>query len=306
MADDSGHNMGGPTPSSSRFEESFGAIGLSGRRGGAVATADADLPLIIAIHGGGYTSAYFDLPGFSLVERASGLGIPIIAIDRPGYVQSPGFAPAEATIANNAERLNEAIGELWQRFGGGTRGVFLIGHSIGGAITIAIAARQPSWPLLGIAISGVGLVTPPASGEQWAALPDIPMIDMPPHLKDYVMFGPDWTHTADAPARSHAADAPCPRAELIDITSTWHGAVRPLAARVQVPVHYRQGEFDRLWITGPEQVAGFGAAFTGAPRVDAAAFDRAGHCIDFHRLGQAFQLEQLAFALNCCVPRAAG
>ena len=302
MAETLKHDAGGPGASSTHFDEIFGPIRLSGRRGAATATADADLPLIVAIHGGGYSSAYFDLPGFSLVERATALGIPIVAVDRPGYIESTGFAPADATIANNAERLDEVIGELWRRFGGGTRGVFLIGHSIGGAITVSIAARQPSWPLVGIAISGVGLLTPPTSGEQWAALPDIPMIEMPPELKDYVMFGPDWSFAPDAPGRSHAADAPCPRAELIDITSTWHGAVRPLAAKVQVPVHYRQGEFDRLWVTGPEQAAGFSAAFTNSPRVDGAPFDRAGHCIDFHRLGHAFQLEQLAFALNCCVP----
>ncbi len=301
MTETINHAEAGPAPSSNFFKETFGAITLSGRRGGAVAAPGDDLPLIVAIHGGGYSSAYFDLPGFSLVERATALGIPIVAVDRPGYVGSTGFAPADATIANNAERLDQVIGELWRRFGGGTRGVFLIGHSIGGAITVSIAARQPSWPLLGIAVSGVGLLTPPESGEQWAALPDIPMIEMPPALKDHVMFGPDWTFAPDAPARGHAADAPCPRAELIGITSIWHGVVRELAAQVLVPVHYRQGEFDRLWITGPEQAAGFGAAFTNAPRVDAAPYDRAGHCIDFHRLGQAFQLEQLAFALNCCV-----
>jgi pimeloyl-ACP methyl ester carboxylesterase len=288
--------------SGNRFSESFGSITLSGRRVSHVSKSlGNDYPLIIAIHGGTYSSAYFDLPGFSLIDRATNFGIPIIAIDRPGYGNTTPFAPADATIAKNAECLDDAIGEIWGRYGGKARGIVLIGHSIGGAITVSIAARRPSWPLLGIAISGVGLVTPPESGEQWAALPNIPMIELPPDMKDQVMFGPDWTFRPDAPALSHAADAPVPRAELIDIVTTWPSTVQEIAAKVQVPVHYRQAEFDRLWITNTEQVQGFGAALLNSSKVDAAIFGCVGHCIDFHRLGGAFQLEQLAFALRCCV-----
>ena len=45
------------------------------------------------------------------------------------------------------------------------------------------------------------------------------------------MFGPDWTFRPDAPALSHAADAPVPRAELIDIVTTWPSTVQEIAAR---------------------------------------------------------------------------
>lgn len=290
--------------SDNRFNETIGAIRVSGRRTHPTAGAlTRDYPLIIALHGGTYSSAYFDLPGFSLMDRAVALGIPIVALDRPGYGDTTPFPPARATIANNAERLDATIGEVWRREGGKARGIVLIGHSIGGAIAVAIAARNPSWPLLGIAVSGVGLMTPEESNSQWAALPNIPMIDLPAALKDQVMFGPDWTFAPPMPELGHDSDAPVPRQELIDITSTWHSAVRELAAKVRVPVHYRQAEFDRLWIVNADQVRGFGAAFMNSPRVDAALFDRAGHCIDFHRLGLAFQLEQLAFALSCCVQR---
>ena len=58
---------------------------------------------------------------------------------------------------------------------------------------------------------------------------------------------------------------------------------------------------DKSRITGPEQIAGFAAAFSGSPLVDARSFDAVGHCIEFHRLGLAFQLEQLEFALRCNV-----
>jgi pimeloyl-ACP methyl ester carboxylesterase len=277
-----------------------GGFSISGRER-LPSKAAADAPLVIAIPGGTYTSVYFDVPGYSLLDRAAALGIPAIAIDRPGYVDSTPLPPKESTITRNAERLDDAIWQIWTRAGNGAPGIVLIGHSIGGAITVEIASRRPTWPLLGIAVSGVGLLTPPTDAETFAALPDIPMIDLPSQVKDQMMFGPSWTFSSDMPERSHVADAPVPRAELTDITGSWSTRVRALAARVVVPVHYRQAAFDRLWIVDAEQVSGFGAAFSASPSVDARLFESAGHCIDFHRLGLAFHLDQLAFALRCSV-----
>jgi pimeloyl-ACP methyl ester carboxylesterase len=274
---------------------------ISGRERLAGKDTAADIPLVIAIPGGTYTSRYFDVPGYSLLEHAAVSGIPVIAIDRPGYGNSTPLPPPESTIAGNAARLDDAIGQIWKRAGNGASGIVLIGHSIGGAVTVEIASRRPAWPLLGIAVSGVGLLTPPKDAETYAALPDIPMIELPSQVKDQMMFGPSWTFSSDMPGRSHLADAPVPRAELIDITGTWSTRVRALAARVTVPVHYRQAAFDPLWIVDAEQVSGFGAAFSASPSVDARVFESAGHCIDFHRLGLAFHLEQLAFALRCAV-----
>jgi pimeloyl-ACP methyl ester carboxylesterase len=260
-----------------------------------------DYPLVIAIHGGTYTSTYFDVPGYSLLDRAAALGIPAIAIDRPGYGSSTAFPPAEATVLNNATILDEMIGEIWTRYGAGARGVVLIGHSIGGAVTSAIAARTPAWPLLGIATSGCLLSTPTASHDAWSSLPDVPMIDLDNATKDGVMFGPQWTYDPCMPDASRISDAPVPRAELIDIAIRWPDAVRSVLAKIRVPVHHRQGEYDQLWITNADQVKAFGAALTASPDVDAKLLAHAGHCIDFHRLGGAFQLEQIAFALRCSV-----
>ena len=45
-------------------------------------------PLIVAIHGGGFTSQYFDIPGCSLIERAAARGYGVLALDRLGYGRS--------------------------------------------------------------------------------------------------------------------------------------------------------------------------------------------------------------------------
>ena len=68
-----------------------------------------------------------------------------------------------------------------------------------------------------------------------------------------------------------------------------------------MPVHTRQGEFDKLWITDDDQVAEFKSAFANAPWVDSRLVPNAGHCIDFHLAARAFQLEQLAFALEAAL-----
>lgn len=281
------------------FAIEFDGITLSGRERLAGDGAEKGAPLIVALHGGTYSSAYFDIEGFSLLDRASRLGFNVIALDRPGYGQSTPLPPGQATILNNAERLDQAIGRIWESRADVAPGIVIIGHSIGGAITTAVAARQPTWPLLGIALSGVGLVSPPEAGEAWAGLPDCEMIDLPDALKDGVMFGPEHTYSAAAPNSMHGADAPVPRCELIDIVTTWPANAQSIAACVRAPVYYRQGEFDRLWVTDDAEVHAFGAAFTSSDDVDARLYRSAGHCIDFHKLGPAFQLGQLAFALRC-------
>jgi len=197
--------------------------------------------------------------------------------------------------------LDQVIGELWDTRGAENSGVVLIGHSIGGAIVTAVAADTPSWPLLGIAVSGCLLEVPGDSRSAWAALPDIPMIDLPVAMKDSVVFGPELTYDDGMPQTSHPSNSVVPRAELIDITTTWIEIVRATAAKVTVPVYSRQGEFDHLWITDARQVEDFGAAFISSPHVDAALLSSAGHCIDFHRIGAGFQLGQLGFALLCRV-----
>jgi pimeloyl-ACP methyl ester carboxylesterase len=261
----------------------------------------AGAPLVVALPGGTYSSIYFDVPGQSLLDTAETVGVPVIAVDRPGYRGSTKAETDGSIILRNAELIDHLIGELWDAYGSGAPGVVLIGHSIGGAVTTAIAARHPAWPLLGIAVSGCLVRVPTESGDAWAALPDLEFVELPGQIKDFVMYGPDWTHTARMPDAGHVADAPVPKAELLDITGAWVERMPEVAAQVRVPVHSRQGEFDHLWISDDAQVAEFKAAFTSAPWVDARLVPNAGHCIDFHLAAKAFQLEQLAFALEAAL-----
>ena len=80
------------------------------------------------------------------------------------------------------------------------------------------------------------------------------------------MFGPPENDPADMPAASHAADTTVPRSELTDITGGWKDRVAALAVAVAVPVHYRQGEHEKLWLNGGDIPERFGWLFSAEPR----------------------------------------
>lgn len=259
-------------------------------------------PLVIALHGGTYSCAYFDIPGHSLLDNAAALGVPVIALDRPNYLGSSPLSSDGSIIAANAEVIGAAIGSIWAGWirtghGEGAPGVVLVAHSIGGAVATEIAATPQAWPLLGLATSGCLVRVPAESAGAWAALPDIPMIDLPVPLKDQLMFGPASTYDDAMPTASHPSNTLVPKAELLDITGGWIARRAEVCGRVAVPVHHRQGEFDHLWITSQDEVDAYRAGFTAAPSVDAALQPGSGHCIDFHRPSDEFQRSQLQFAL---------
>ena len=79
----------------------------------------ATTPLVIAVHGGTYTSRYFDVPGYSLLDRAAANGIPILAIDRPMYGVTPALPNGEAGLVAQATYLRAALQDAWSAYGEG-------------------------------------------------------------------------------------------------------------------------------------------------------------------------------------------
>lgn len=261
--------------------------------------AEGPRPLVIAIHGGTYTSRYFDIDDHSLLERAGVNGVPAIAIDRYGYGGTPFIE--DMSILGQAAALSHGLADVWETHRGNAVGVVLIGHSIGAAIALGIASDPGRLPLLGVAVSGIGMRTPGNHSAMWNALPDLPTVEMPGPVKDQLMFGRAGSFAAAMPAASHPANAPVPKAELVDIVGGWQAQAENVCAKVRVPVHYRQAEHDNLWVVDENEISAFGARFAAAPRVDAAMVRNTGHCMDFHAIGAALHLQQLGFAVQCAV-----
>jgi pimeloyl-ACP methyl ester carboxylesterase len=277
------------------------SIDADGHHIGGIATelTGQGRPLIVALHGGSYFSAYFDVPGHSLLDAASANGLDVVALDRPCYGESDPLPENETTFSRNAEVLDLAIGELWKDRGAHYPGVVLIGHSMGAAIAMHIASRQPGWPLLGISLSGIHDTAPPIVRNAWDSMPAGQPVVFTPDQRRLFFYGPDWTIEPDIVERAEVSASPIPLAELLEVVGTWPDAAANVAGEIRVPVQYVAFEFESLWTINPQTVETFGSYFHAAPYVSAETMAGTGHDVDHHRIGQAFQLRQLAFALEC-------
>jgi pimeloyl-ACP methyl ester carboxylesterase len=262
----------------------------------------AENPLLVALHGGTYTSAYFDVAGGplgSFYDLAARNGFDVLSVDRPGYGRSDLLPEETNDFPRQAEILDAAIASQVSEIG--VSAVVLVGHSIGGMVALEIAARGPAWPLVGVSATGMGARIPPGgAAEQLGSAPLAGVIDLPVPDREAVMFGPDGVSEAgrEAARRSYA---PTPFVEL-KLAPAWaRERLSEIAPRITVPVQNFVAEHDALWDSSPEALADFESRFAGGAGVKATLVHGVGHSIDHHLLGGAVQLQQLAFAYACAV-----
>ncbi|MBO3682080.1 alpha/beta fold hydrolase [Streptomyces sp. NEAU-YJ-81] len=285
---------------------------LGGKTTGIAALPEevTDKPVVVFVHGGGATARSFDIPGHSQMVRAARNGFPAYALDRPGYGGSEtlGF-PADSdtgVMRANAERLDQAIAELWERHSETAPGVIVVGCSIGGAISTHLASQwsaqdQPGWPLLGLAIADIGQLPPKNAVDAWQSTPAEERIDMST-LQGKLAVPPLW---ALAPYQFglHSLPGilePVVRAEGMEVVGGWLREWRRIASQITVPVHYRLGEFDTLWTARPNLVDEFADALrTRSPYVDAALFPGSAHGVADSIAGREYCLQVLGFAERC-------
>jgi pimeloyl-ACP methyl ester carboxylesterase len=266
---------------------------------------DSSLPLLIALHGGGFNRHYFDLESNSFLDRAAANGFTAVAIDRPGYGESTGVDVEEGWFPAQAEALDGLIADAWSQAGDERPGIVLIGHSFGATIAIRLAGgSERSWPLLALAISG-SLDGPPPSMLGFAASiadapPHAPIGLEPPMVREF-FYGPDESFDPAVLDQAAVSVTPAPAVEIREWAHRWTDEAAAATAAVEVPVHLRVSEDDAVLDVSPDSLARFSASFTAAPSMDAALIQSAGHNADHHHAGTALHLEQLAFAASVCL-----
>jgi pimeloyl-ACP methyl ester carboxylesterase len=269
----------------------------------APAAAIGGLPLLVALHGGTYTSEYFGVaggPAGSFLDIAGRNGFAVLTVDRPGYGESTLLPEEENTFARQAEILDGVIAEALGRWP--ATGVVLVGHSIGGMISLEIAARHPQWPLLGVTTSGNGARIPSGgAAEALGRLPLSGVVDLPVPERDGVMFGPAGSFTEAARQAAHGSYAPTPFVELVRAPVWARERLSTVAAAVQVPVLTVLAAYDALWDSSAEARADYESRF--AVPVSAPVLPGTGHSIDHHLMGAALDLMQLGFAQECLALR---
>ena len=263
--------------------------------------ASAGRPLIAALHGGTYNARYFDVAGWrhgSFMDLAVGLGYTVLSFDRPGYGGSSALEPDDNTFDRHARLLSAAIAQA--AAGYAADGVVLVGHSIGGMIAAMIAADETEFRLLGASLTGMGaVIRAGGAASALASLPPDATVDLPYDQRDQVMFGPEFTRTAEGIEHAHASYAPVPVRELIQAPRWPDDHLPGIAPRITVPVHNELAEFDALWDSTQANVEQFAKLLTAAPFVEAGIARATGHSIDHHILGYALHLRQLAFVGEC-------
>lgn len=258
-----------------------------------------DRPLVVALHGASYDARYFDLPGCSVQDHLGKEGFPVVAITRCGYPADAVTAAAQPDFAASAVLLELAIADAWARWGAGRPGVVVLGHSVGAAIGVHLAASPTEWPLLGVAISGIGDRPTPGPAAMFGSMPRTVAVEFPFDQVRRAFYGPDAS--IDPVALQHAAGllVPFPSSDAVEVNTDWPNDLPHLAARVRVPVLYALADGDSLWQCGDERVRAFASLFTSAPSVSALSWSGAGHNLEHHRNGVEFVAEVAEFARRC-------
>ncbi len=249
-----------------------------------VAAVPRPRAIILAVHGGATSAAYFDCPGrpdLSLLRIAAAAGFTTIALDRPGYGSSAVYADE---FADPARRVASAAGAVDKILSDGDRGagLFIVGHSAGCELTLRMATARDD--VIGVELAGTGLrYTPTAK----AIIRDATVTSRPGGLRD-LLWEPADLYPAEV--LTGALSAPGVRYEG-EVTAHWARRDFPaLAARLSAPVQFSVAEHEKVWECGPDALAAIAGLFTASGRVAVNEMAGSGHNLsvglsagDYHR-----------------------
>jgi hypothetical protein len=218
--------------------------------------------VVVALHGGASTAAYFDCPGhprLSLLRLGAALGFTMVALDRPGYGSSAAYPDA---IARPEQRVALAYGA----------------------------------ELLGLALAGTGLRYHDAALD---ILRNASATHRPPGLRA-LLWEPADLYPADVLSGITNSSTGAPYEA--DMVRDWpHRDFPVLAAQVRVPIQFSHADHERVWRSDPDALAEIGAAFTAAPRFVADEVVGAGHNLSLGLRAAAYHLRVLSFVEECVV-----
>ncbi|MER6385963.1 alpha/beta hydrolase [Streptomyces sp. NPDC001250] len=251
---------------------------------------------IVALHGAGMSSAYFDGPAHpetSLLAVAAKLGFAVVAVDRPGYGASAEQLPYGQGIVEQAATLTVALRSLSAHCEAGA-GIFLMAHSFGSKPALLMAADGTVPGLFGLDVSGCGdeyVVSPSAPGTRAGSWK--------------LNWGPLRLYPPGTFQSSIGIVAPAPRHELDDVAH-WPDVFAALAGRIRVPVRFTFAEHEAWWRRDQSALARLRNRLGAAPRVLIDHQPDAGHNISLGWTARAYHLRVLGFAEECLRQQATG
>lgn len=259
--------------------------------------AEAQQPrgVIVALHGGASSAAYFDCPGhpeLSLLRSAAAAGFSTVALDRPGYGASGPYADQMWDPDRRVELAYGAVDAvLGQRPRGA--GVFVVAHSNGCELALRMAAADRGRDVVGLEIAGTGVRQYPSARE---ILKQATPTYRPAGLRELI-WAPAELYPADIVNSVGSTGAPPQEAE---VSTNWARRDFPeLAARVRVPVRFTAAEHERVWDSTPEALDDIAALFTASPRVEINEQAGCGHNLSLGVAAAQYHSGVLAFVTQC-------
>ncbi len=262
---------------------------------GLFAAAEDPRAVIIAVHGGASSAAYFDCPGhpeLSLMRLGAARGFSVVALDRPGYGASAAYSDG---MWEPARRVELAYAAADAMLGSRPRGagLFVLAHSNGCELALRMAGDDRGTDLLGVELAGTGLRQYPSAA---AILSQTTATHRPPGLRELI-WAPEDLYPADVVNAVGSAGSP-PQEGRISVN--WAGRDFPaLAADVRVPVRFTAAEHERVWDSTPEALAEIAALFAASPRVDINRQSGSGHNLSLGVAAADYHSGVLSFAEQC-------
>lgn len=269
---------------------------------GLVAEADDPTAVVIAIHGGASTAAYFDCPGhpeLSLLRTGTAAGFTVVALDRPGYGSS---APYPDAMHRPDQRVALAYGAVDKILGQNPRGagLFLLGHSAGCELAVRMAANDNAARagVLGLSLAGTGLRY---ADDAIEIIKTTTATRRPVGLRD-LLWEPAGLYPPEVLSGITNSSTGAPYET--EMTKNWPRQDFPaLAAQVEVPVQFTVAEHERVWRTDPEALSDIADLFTAAPRFVHTEQAGAGHNLSLSVAAADYHQKILKFVEDCVAAR---
>ncbi|WP_123024624.1 alpha/beta fold hydrolase [Mycolicibacterium stellerae] len=264
-----------------------------------VASAPAPRAVIVAVHGGATSAAYFDCPGhpeLSLLRAAAADGYTAIALDRPGYGASA-FYHDDMTEAER--RVGFALGAVDKILGESSRGagLFLLAHSAGCELALRMAVDERAGDVLGVELSGTGLRYGEAAK---AIISEATATSRPAGLRDLL-----WQPTGLYPPEVLTGGLSAPGAPYeADVTANWpRRDFGEIAGRVTAPVEFSVADHERVWESTSQAAQAVAALFTSSRRVVVNEMADSGHNLSVGWSAGEYHRRVLSFVDECATAR---
>ncbi|TWC97604.1 MULTISPECIES: alpha/beta hydrolase [unclassified Sphingobium] len=251
--------------------------------------------LVIALHGGGYDATYWHPPhpDLSLLNVGHACGFNVLSINRPGYLGSMTSTAEGMSLDDQAKIVFDLIDELVPAE---DQPVFLIGHSMGGILSLIMAAHPRSARLSAIDVSGIPLRYPPEmqpfieasmQGVEMAAS------DSGDERRRWMFYGADGTFDPNVAAAVPGANA-VPIREIRDAFSA-PVVLPPLLETITLPVQWTIADQERSSVGGEPMLDVVRSLLSGSRYVRTSLQLASGHNISHHHVGRAYHLRALGF-----------